>query len=49
VEIFNFRKLRELEVREQYQIKISKSFAALENLNGRQYINRVWINMKENI
>jgi hypothetical protein len=30
---FNFRKLRELEVRKQYQIKISTRFAALENLN----------------
>jgi len=30
---FNFRKLRELEVRKQYQIKISIRFAALEKLN----------------
>ena len=32
-ERFNFRKLNQLEVRKQYQIKISKRFAALENLN----------------
>ena len=32
-ERFNFRKLNELEVRKQYQIKISNKFAALENLN----------------
>ena len=29
---FNLRKLNELEVRKQYQIEISNSFAALENL-----------------
>jgi len=30
---FNFRKLNEPEVREQYQIQITNRFAALENLN----------------
>jgi hypothetical protein len=40
VEIFNLRKLRKLGVREQYQIKFSKRFAALENLNDREDINR---------
>ena len=35
VERFNLRKLNELEVRKQYQIRSSKSFAALENLNDR--------------
>jgi hypothetical protein len=35
VEIFNLKKLNELEFRIQYQIKISKRFAALENLNDR--------------
>ena len=29
---FNLRKLRELEVREQYKIVITNRFAALENL-----------------
>jgi len=33
VQKINFRKLRELEVRKQYQIEISIRFAALENLN----------------
>jgi len=33
MEIFNLRKLNELEVRKLYQIQISNSFAALENLN----------------
>jgi len=49
VEIFNLRKLRKLGVREQYQIKFSKRFAALENLNDREDINRAWENIKENI
>jgi hypothetical protein len=33
VERFNLKKLSELEVRQEYQIETSKSFAALENLN----------------
>jgi hypothetical protein len=49
VEIFNLRKLNDLKVRKQYQIKISNRFAALENLNDRENINRAWENMKENI
>jgi len=32
-EKFNLRELNELEVRKQYQIKISSRFAALENLS----------------
>jgi putative IMPACT (imprinted ancient) family translation regulator len=47
VERFNFRKLNELEVRKQYQIKISNRLAALENLNYSEDINRVWENIKE--
>ena len=44
---FNLRKLNELEVRKQYQIEITNSFAALENLNND--VNRTWENIKENI
>jgi hypothetical protein len=33
-------KLSELEVRKQYQIKISKRFAALKNFNDSEDINR---------
>jgi len=40
VERFNLRKLSELEVRKQYQIKISNRFAALENLNDGEDIKR---------
>jgi hypothetical protein len=46
---FNLKKLRELEVRKQYQIQISNRFAALENLNVSEDINRAWENIKESI
>jgi hypothetical protein len=49
VERFNLKKLSALEVRKQYQIKISKRFAALENLNDSKGINRAWEHIKENI
>ena len=48
-ERFNLRKPNELEFRKQYQIEISKRFAALENLIGDEDINRAWKNIKENI
>ena len=48
-ERFNLRKLNELEVRKQCQIKISNRFAALENLSDSKDINRAWENIKENI
>jgi len=47
--IFNLRKLNRLEVRKQYQIKISKMFAALENLSYNKEMNRALENNKENI
>ena len=46
---FNLRKLNELEVRKQYQIEITNRFAALENLNDDEDVNRTWENIKENI
>jgi len=46
---FNLRKLSELEVGKQYQIKISNRLAALENVNVSININRAWVNIKENI
>jgi hypothetical protein len=39
----------ELEVRKQYQLKISNRYAALENLNVSEDINRAWENIKDNI
>ena len=41
MERFNLKKLNELEVRKQYQIKISNRFTALDNLNDKENINRV--------
>ena len=43
------RKLNEPEVREQNQIEITNRFAALENLNEDEDVNRTWENIKENI
>jgi len=48
-ERFNLRKLSELEVRKQYQIKISKSSAALEPLKDSEDTNMGWENIKQNI
>jgi len=46
---FNLRKLNEPEVREHYQIEITNRFAALENVNYYEDVNRTWENIKENI
>ena len=50
-EIFNLRRLNELEFRQQYQIEIAKSFAALENLSNDEDIrvSRAWESSKWNI
>jgi hypothetical protein len=48
-ERFNLKKLSELEVRKQYQLKISNRFAALEKFNVSEDINRAWEIFKENI
>jgi len=47
-ERFNLEKLKELEVKEKYQIEIKNRFAALENLNVDEDVNRVWENIKKN-
>jgi hypothetical protein len=36
-----------VEVKEQYQVKISKTFAALENLNDNVEINGAWEGITE--
>ena len=46
---FNLRKLNEPEVREHYQIEITNRFAALENVNDEEDVNRIWEHIKENI
>jgi hypothetical protein len=48
-ERFNLRKLNELEVKKKYQTEITNRFAALENLNVDENVNRAWENIKENI
>jgi hypothetical protein len=45
VERFNLWELNELEVMKAYEIKISKMFAAMENLNDSVDINRAWENI----
>jgi len=46
---FNLRKLNEPQVREQNQIEITNRFAALENFNDDEDVDRTWENIKENI
>ena len=43
------QKVNEPKVREQYQIEITNRFAALENLNDDEDVNRTWESIKENI
>ena len=38
---FNLRSLNEPDCREQYQIEITNRFAALENLNDEEDVNRL--------
>ena len=45
----NLRKLNELQVRRQYQIKISNRFAALKNFSYSEDLKGAWENIKENI
>jgi RNA binding exosome subunit len=49
MERFNFRTISEMEVRKQYQIKITNRFSALGNLRDSKDINMAWENIKENI
>jgi len=46
---FNLRKLNNLEVKKQYQIEITNSFAVLENVSEDEDLNRAWESIKENI
>jgi hypothetical protein len=48
-ERLNLRKQKDPEVMKQYQFEISNTFAALENINDSEDINRAWENIKENI
>jgi len=46
---FNLSNLNDLEDSKQNQIDITNRFAALENFDEDEDINRTWENMKENI
>jgi uncharacterized FlaG/YvyC family protein len=48
-EIFNFKKLNEEDVKEQYQVTIRNKFAGLENLENSGDINRAWDSIREKI
>jgi hypothetical protein len=48
VERFNLRKIRELEFRKQYHIKISNKSGSLENLSDSENKYRAWEDTKEN-
>ena len=41
--------LKEIISKEKYQIEITNRFAALENLNVDEDVNRAWENIKENV
>jgi len=48
-ERFNLRKLNELEFKKKYHNEVTNRFAALENLDVDEDVNRAWENIKENI
>jgi hypothetical protein len=39
---FNPKKVNEVEISKQYQVRISNSLAAFRNLGGRKDISRAW-------
>jgi hypothetical protein len=47
MERFDIKKLKEIEDEEQYCVKISNRFAALENLGTEVDINRAWETIRE--
>jgi hypothetical protein len=48
-ERFDLKKLDDVEVKEKYQMEISKRFEALESLNESFDINNAWESIRENI
>ncbi|PNF21835.1 hypothetical protein B7P43_G05968 [Cryptotermes secundus] len=49
MEMFNLKKLNEVEGKEQYCVEISNRFAALENLKTEVDINKAWETVRENM
>jgi uncharacterized FlaG/YvyC family protein len=48
-EIFSVKKLNEGDVKEQNQTTVRNKYAALEDLEDSEDINRAWDNIRENI
>jgi hypothetical protein len=46
---FDLRKLNDAEVKEEYQVKITNRFEALESFDDNVDMNRAWENIRENI
>jgi hypothetical protein len=46
---FNLKKLSDVEGKEQFRVKVSNRFAALEDLNTEVEINSAWETIRENI
>jgi len=49
VDLFNPRKLHELDIRKKYQNDITNRFVSFQNLCDFENINRASLNVKENI
>jgi hypothetical protein len=49
LERFDLKKLSDIEVKEQYQVEVSSTFAALEIFDESFDINNVWESIRENI
>jgi hypothetical protein len=43
---FDLRKLKDAEVKEQYQVKITDMFASLQNFDDNVDMNRSWENIR---
>jgi hypothetical protein len=46
MERFNLKKLNDVKVKEEFQVKITNSFVALENLDDDADINSFWCSMR---
>jgi hypothetical protein len=49
IERFSLKKLNEVKSKEQYKVKISNMFPALENLGDIVDINKAWETIREQI
>jgi hypothetical protein len=49
MEMFNLKKLHEVEGKEKYHVRVSNRFAALQDLDSEVEINTVWEMIRENI